>query len=363
MVCRIDRHGRRGYTATPSDTMSKQQPVIPPACGRATALPFGRDTPWLAPLAGYSDLPFRLLCRHYGAACCVTEMVSAKGLLYQSAGTGRLLLGAPDDQPCIVQLFGAEADCLGEATRQLVATGYAWFDLNMGCSVHKVLRQGAGAAMLADTTNALAVARAMLAAAGPGHVGFKLRLGVDAEHPVLPDLALRLQDLGAGWLSLHPRTARQGFSGEADWEAIARLKEMLSIPLVASGDLFTAADGLRCLETTGADTVMYARGAIRNPAIFREHGLLLSGGQVPAQTPQALYELLLRHMRLVEAHREVVHNPVGKMRGLLAGYVRSLPGARSVREALCRCDSWQGLHDVLRLAFGDASGLLVTLEG
>ena len=342
--------------------MAKQLPLIPPASGAAERLPFGKDVPWLAPLAGYSDLPFRLLCRHYGAACCVTEMVSAKGLLYQSAGTGRLLLATPEDQPLVVQLFGAEAECLGEATHQLVAAGYGWFDLNMGCSVHKVLRQGAGAAMLGDTGNALAVARAMLAAAGPGRVGFKLRLGVDAERIVLPDLALRLQDAGAGWLTLHPRTARQGFTGEADWEAIARLKEQLEIPLIASGDLFTAADGLRCLEATGADTVMYARGAIRNPAIFRDHALLLSGQTVPEPSPQTLYDLLLRHMRLVEEHREVVHNPVGKMRGLLAGYVRALPGARSVREALCRCNSWEGLHDVLRLAFGDAAGGLVPLE-
>ena len=343
--------------------MAKQSPVIPPAYESPATLPFGRAAPWLAPLAGYSDLPFRLLCRHYGAACCVTEMVSAKGLLYQSCGTGRLLLATPVDQPLVVQLFGAEADCLGEATRQLVVAGYRWFDLNLGCSVHKVLRQGAGAAMLGDTANALDVARAMLAAAGKGRVGFKLRLGVDSDRPVLPDLALRLQDAGAGWLTLHPRTARQGFGGEADWESIARLKALLDIPLIASGDLFTAADGLRCLEVTGADTVMYARGAIRNPAIFRDHATLLSGGDLPAATPQALYDLLLRHMRLVEEHREVVHNPVGKMRGLLAGYVRSLPGARSVREALCRCNSWEGLHDVLRLAFGDASGGLVTLEG
>ena len=146
-------------------------------------LPFGRDKPWLAPLAGYSDLPFRLLCREYGAAVCVTEMVSAKGLVYQSPGTNDLLVSLPEDQPLVVQLFGAEADFLRRAVGLLREAGYGWFDLNMGCSVPKVLRQGAGAAMLGDLQNSLAVAEAMLKEAGPGRVGFKLRLGLDDARP------------------------------------------------------------------------------------------------------------------------------------------------------------------------------------
>ena len=125
--------------------MSK--PALLPRCpANPDHLPFGRDKPWLAPLAGYSDLPFRLLCREYGAAVCVTEMVSAKGLVYQSPGTNDLLVSLPEDQPLVVQLFGAEADFLRRAVALLREAGYGWFDLNMGCSVPKVLRQGAGAA-------------------------------------------------------------------------------------------------------------------------------------------------------------------------------------------------------------------------
>lgn len=131
--------------------------------------------------------------------------------------------------------------------------------------------------MLGDLENSLAVAGAMLEEAGPGRVGFKLRLGLDDARTVLPDLALRLEDLGAGWLTLHPRTARQGFGGTADWEALARLKPRLSLPLLASGDLFNAADGLRCLEQTGATGVMYARGAMHGPGIFAAHLALWPG--------------------------------------------------------------------------------------
>ena len=165
---------------------------LPTCPSNPDTLPIGPQYPWLAPLAGYSDLPFRLLCREYGAAVCVTEMVSAKGLVYESPGTNELLMTLPEDQPLVVQLFGAEAYFLGRAVELLRQAGYGWFDLNMGCSVSKVLRQGAGAAMLGDVENILVVARAMIEAAGRGRVGFKLRLGLDDARPVLPDLALRL---------------------------------------------------------------------------------------------------------------------------------------------------------------------------
>lgn len=320
--------------------------VLPRCPANPASLAFGPDRPWLAPLAGYSDLPFRLLCREYGAAVCVTEMVSAKGLVYHSPGTGELLASLPEDQPLVVQLFGAEADFLRRAVAMLREAGYGWFDLNMGCSVPKVLRQGAGAAMLGDMKNSLAVARAMLEESGPGRVGFKLRLGLDDARPVLPDLALRLEDLGAGWLTLHPRTARQGFGGAADWQALARLAPRLSLPLLASGDLFSAADGLRCLKQTGATGVMYARGAMHDPAIFAAH-LALCRGEKPAQaTPAVLRAMILRHMELARALCPG-RAALWKMRSVVPRYVRALPGARALRQQLCRCTEWGELTEAL----------------
>ncbi|HCR11938.1 MAG TPA: dihydrouridine synthase, partial [Desulfovibrio sp.] len=141
------------------------------------SLPFSPDAPWLAPLAGFSDLPFRLLCRELGAAAAVTEMVSAKGLFYDSRNTRRLLATHPDDAPLVVQLFGAEPEYLRRAVRELAGDGYAFFDLNCGCSVRKVVKTGAGAALLGDPERLVACAAAMAEAAGPGRVGVKLRLG------------------------------------------------------------------------------------------------------------------------------------------------------------------------------------------
>ena len=157
-------------------------------------LPVGRDFPWLAPLAGYSDLPFRALCREYGAACCVTEMVSAKGLCYNGGNTWKVLATADVDTPLVVQLFGAEPEFLERAVHILRERGFVWFDLNMGCPVPKVAKQGAGVTMLTDPDNALACARAMIGAADPGHVSFKLRLGVT--------------DKNRNWLGAAPRRRR-----------------------------------------------------------------------------------------------------------------------------------------------------------
>ena len=312
---------------------------LPESPANPDSLPFDREHPWLAPLAGYSDLPFRLLCRQYGAAVCVTEMVSAKGLVYRSPGTGELLQSLPEDQPLVVQLFGAEASFLQRAVEMLRDVGYGWFDLNMGCSVAKVLKQGAGAAMLGDVPNALEVARAMLQAAGPGRVGFKIRLGLDSQRHVWRDLSLRLQDLGAGWITLHPRTARQGFGGEAAHEVLAELKQALDIPLIASGDLFSARDGLRVLEQTGVDTVMYARGAMHGPAIFDDHLRLCRGEEPQPPSPAALRAMVLRHMELAQ---ELCPGRAAlwKMRSVVPRYVRSLPGVKALRLELCRCTSW-----------------------
>ena len=324
---------------------------LPTCPANPDSLAFGPEHPWLAPLAGYSDLPFRLLCREYGAAVCVTEMVSAKGLVYESPGTNELLMTLPEDQPLVVQLFGAEASFLGRAVELLRQSGFGWFDLNMGCSVSKVLRQSAGAAMLGDTENVLAVARAMIEAAGRGRVGFKLRLGLDDTRPVLPDLALRLEDAGAGWLTLHPRTARQGFGGTAQWEAIAMLAQRLTIPLLASGDLFSAEDGVNCLKSTGASSVMYARGAMHNPAIFADHAALLAGNTpVQADAPR-LRAMISRHLELARAHRPG-KAALWKMRSVVPRYVRTLPGARALRQELCRCNDWEELDRLLDIFLG-----------
>ena len=312
-------------------------------------LPIGPHHPWLAPLAGFSDLPFRLLCRKYGASVCVTEMVSAKGLVHAGPGTAALLSTTPEDQPLVVQLFGAEAPVLAKAVEMLLARGFLWFDLNMGCSVPKVLRQSAGAAMLRNTRNALGAARAMIDAAGSGMVGFKLRLFPDEPHApflLLKDFALRLQDMGAGWLALHPRTAGQGFGGRANRDALRELAGCLTIPLMASGDLLNARDGMRCLDETGADGLMYARGALRNPAVFTAHLQLRRKEPLVPQNAAFLRAMISRHIALArDLTQEKAY--LWKMRTILPRYVRGLPGARALRDRLCQSEDWHDIEKAL----------------
>ena len=312
-------------------------------------LPFAPDKPWLAPLAGWSDLPFRLLCRQFGAAVCCTEMISAKGLIYKSPGTAELFATCPKDEPVVVQVFGSEAPFMEAATEQLRAKGFRWCDCNMGCSVPKVARTGSGAAMCKDIDNALAVAEALIRAAGRGNVGFKLRLGWD-EHTIAETwriLAPALEELGAGWLTLHPRTAKQGFTGAARWEALGELKALVSVPVIASGDLFTAEDGVRCLQETGVDTVMYARGALRDPAIFKAHLDLLAGREpVVADVPTLLSR--------IRAHARLAHDlssekvALLKMRTIVPRYIRHIEGSRQLRADIIACRSWDEFEKALQ---------------
>ncbi|MEG2173226.1 MAG: tRNA-dihydrouridine synthase family protein [Desulfovibrionaceae bacterium] len=321
-----------------------------------SALVFDPARPWLAPLAGYTDLPFRMLCRGYGAAVCCTEMVSAKGLVYKSPGTRELLRTVPEDAPLVVQVFGNEVPFVVQAMEELQALGFRYFDLNMGCSVPKVTRSGCGAAMLKDVPHALRLAKAMVATAGEGCVGFKLRLGWDAQNTVWQELAPALEDCGAAWLTLHPRFARQAFGGTAQWSALADLVGKVHIPVIASGDLFTAADGLRCIAETGVATVMYARGAMQDPAVFAAHtrgysGIAADSAVVKNHCAQFhsrsdLRAMIARHAALARTHG-CERAALFKMRTFVPRYVHHLPGVRALRQGLSACHDWESLNALL----------------
>lgn len=334
----------------------KRHFFLPPyACEKKTdKLPISPDKPWLAPLAGYSDLPFRLLCREYGAAVCETEMLSAKGLLYKSPGTGELLKNIDIDHPLVVQLFGSSPSDMEEAVEILGNAGYRWFDCNMGCSVRKVMRQGSGAALLMDSKRCLEIAGVMIRATekieGPKGVGFKIRLGIDNSSPVLPDLALRLEDLGASWICVHPRWANQGFGGNADWTILAMLAKRISIPIIASGDLFEAEDGINCIRQTGVSGVMYARGALRNPAVFYNHHKLLHGEEISPFRRADLAEMIIRHMNHVANHCSE-EETIFRMRFIVPRYIRHSQNARIIRQRLCDCRSWDNFEAILKEFF------------
>ena len=303
--------------------------------------PIGLDLPWLAPMAGYTDLPFRMLCREWGAACAVTELVSAKGMVFGSHGTRDLLSTCPGDSPLVAQLFGSEPEMFARAMDMLLGQGFVWFDLNCGCSVPKVNKSGAGSALMRTPELLLEIAGTMVKMAGPGRVGVKLRTGWDATDLAVFDIAARLQDQGAAWLTLHPRFARQGFSGQADWAHLTALKRRVDIPVIASGDLFTAADARRCLAETGADGVMFARGALYDPAIFR-HFLSDTAAE---STGREVARLIERHAALIREYGRP-DRALMRMRTIVPRYVRNLLGARALRQEMSTCASWEHLADI-----------------
>ncbi len=315
-------------------------------------LPIGPEHPWLAPLAGFSDLPFRLLCREQGSAAACREMVSAKGLIFNNMATERILATNAQDHPLVVQVYGPDAETLGRALDILLQRGAHYFDLNAGCSVPKVTKTGSGAALLREPKTLTRIVATMVAKAGEGRVGVKLRLGWRPGEDVLPDLARTLEDLGVAWLTLHPRWATQGFSGQADWDRLARLRDHVAVPIIASGDLFTAEDARRCLEQTGVNGVMFARGALWDPAIFRKFlslgpaGRACSDGRAFHDTPAYSLGIVRRHMELARTHLDD-RRAILAMRTIAPRYLRQFAGAKSLRTQLTQIESWPQLETVL----------------
>ncbi|MFB3896414.1 MAG: tRNA dihydrouridine synthase DusB [bacterium] len=224
---------------------------------------------FLAPMAGYTDLPFRLLCRKYGAVLAYTEMVSAAGLAREHKKTLLLLQSTPEDKPLAVQLFGSDPDTLAKSAKIAVKHGADIIDLNCGCAVKKVVKQGAGSALLKDHNLLLRIVSALVDSVSVP-VTVKLRSGWDKPAEDLVELAIQLQTAGAKAVALHPRTALQAFTGNADWSLIAKLKQHITIPVIGSGDIKTASDTINMLHQTGCDAVMVARGALGQPWIFHE---------------------------------------------------------------------------------------------
>lgn len=326
--------------------------------------PIAPENPWLAPLAGFSDLPFRLLCREQGCRAACTEMVSAKGLIYQNTATERILATNAADTPLVVQVYGAEPRTLAQAMELLLERGLTYFDLNCGCSVPKVTKTGSGASLLRTPDTLLDIVRVMVAKAGPGRVGVKLRLGWRSDNEIYLELGQKLEDLGVGWLTLHPRWATQGFSGQADWTKLTKLRTHVTIPVIASGDLFTAQDARRCLEQTGVQGVMFARGALWDPSIFRKFRALAPDAKPFRCLPEYGIDLVQRHMALAREHLDDRHALL-TMRTIAPRYLRQFPGAKSLRTQLTRINSWDHLEELLALlraevgqqTFPDSQGL------
>ncbi|MFO7982416.1 MAG: tRNA dihydrouridine synthase DusB [Desulfuromonadales bacterium] len=295
----------------------------------------------LAPMAGISDLPYRRVMKEAGASLVTTEMISARGLLHEGKRTFELLRTCDEEQPLAAQIFGGEASSLAEAAR-IVSPHAGVIDVNMGCPVKKVIRGGAGAALMQAPSMVGQIVSAVRKATDRP-LTVKIRSGWDSSSVNFLEIARIAVDEGADAVTLHPRTRSQGFSGQADWDQITQLKSALTVPVIGSGDIFTAEDGLRMLEQTACDAIMIGRGGYGNPWLIRDIAALQKGEQLPHPEPVDRLAAAMRHLEyFLEYFGE--HKALFHMRKHLCWYSRGLPGAAAFR-ATVNCT---GSLDVLR---------------
>lgn len=291
----------------------------------------------LAPLAGITDSPFRLLAREYGCPLVYSEMISANGLAYHSQRTRRMLANEPAEKPLAIQIFGANPAYMAQAAREAAAAGADMVDINFGCSVRKVLKTGAGAALMKSPAQAEAVIRAVREAIAVP-LTIKIRSGWDASGRDAFALVEIAEKCGVDAVAVHPRTATQGFGGRADWRLIAEIKRRAAIPIIGNGDIQTAADVRRMLAETACDAVMIGRAAIGNPWIFAETVALLEGRDWPHPAMTDRCDAMGRYFSAVVAfYGEAA--ACRMMRSRLGWFVRGLPSSSHFREAIKRLSS------------------------
>ena len=254
----------------------------------------------LAPMAGVTDIAFRSLCRELGAGYTITEMVSAKALCYQDKKTIPLLRLMEDEHPAAVQIFGSDLSCMEEAAAiACEVSGADIIDINMGCPVPKIANNGDGSGLLRDLDKACKVAEAVIRGAKDTPVTVKMRLGWDRGSIVCVELSKMLEDLGVSALAVHGRTKVQMYGGTANWDLIREVKQAVSIPVIANGDVFSGADAARILSYTGADMAMIGRGVFGNPWIFEQAKAAIEGRDIPPMPPlSARCDLAVRQFEL-----------------------------------------------------------------
>lgn len=290
----------------------------------------------LAPMAGITNGPARLLARQCGASLCFTEMVSVNGIAHDGKKTIALMTSSAEERPVGVQLFGDDPRLLAEGAR--IASAYGdLIDINMGCPVRKVVNSGAGSALLKEPAKVREIIRAVRRATDLP-LTVKIRSGWHAEDRNFAEIATIAAGEGCDAVTLHPRSRSQMFDGKADWPQIARLKKLLQIPVLGSGDLFTPDDVIAMLLETGCDGVMIARGALGNPWIFREVLQIMAGEQPSPPSPEERLAMAMRHLEgFISLAGERV--AVREMRKHLCWYARGVQGASRFRNFVNRTET------------------------
>ncbi|MGF1524699.1 MAG: tRNA dihydrouridine synthase DusB [Leptolyngbyaceae cyanobacterium] len=301
-----------------------------------------------SPLSGVTDKIFRRLVRRYAPTSMLyTEMVHAAGVCHLDT-LPQIMEVDPDEHPISIQLFDCRPDFLAEAARRAVAEGADTIDINMGCPVNKITRKGGGSSLLKDPQMAVAIARTVVEAVEVP-VSVKTRIGWDDANINAIDFARRMEDTGVQLLTLHGRTRAQGYTGQARWDWIGRVKAALSIPVIANGDIDSVDAAVRCLEVTQADGVMCSRGTLGYPFLVGEIDYYLKTGQcLPAPTTVDRLLCAQEHLRLIAEYKG--YRGICQARKHMTWYVKGFAGAAELRENLCRIESVLEGEDLLQKA-------------
>ncbi|SHJ55255.1 tRNA dihydrouridine synthase DusB [Pseudobutyrivibrio xylanivorans] len=297
----------------------------------------------LAPMAGVTDLPFRLLCKEQGAALCCMEMVSAKGILYNNKNTESLLTVDERERPVSLQLFGSDPEIMGAMAAKIEHRNFDILDINMGCPVPKVVNNGDGSALMKNPVLAGKIIESMVKAINKP-VTVKIRKGFDDEHVNAVEMAHVAQESGAAAVAVHGRTREQFYSGKADWSIIADVKAAVNIPVIGNGDILDAKDVIAMKEQTGCDGFMIGRGAQGNPWIFHQILHYFETGELIGKPPmEEMVKTMLRHAKLqIEFKGDYLG--IREMRKHAAWYTAGYKGASKLRGAINNVESYDDLE-------------------
>ena len=299
-----------------------------------------------SPMANCTDLPFRLIARTHGMRFAFLEMLSAEALVRNTRETLALMRTTPEEQPVGVQLVGCDPDVMAEAAAKVEAMGFALVDVNLGCPVPKIVARGGGSQLLREHDTARAIFSRMVRAVRRIPVTVKMRLGyADGSGEEAARIARLAQECGISAVAVHGRTREQGYTGAADYEAIGRVKAAIAIPVIGNGDVVDGTTAHRLVAVSGCDGVMLGRGALGNPWIYREVEAALAGAPPPpTPTVQERLDVLQRHIELACEHEP---RPLGLLRRIIGWYVKDLPGAKALRDAINRAEDLPAVHGLL----------------
>jgi tRNA-dihydrouridine synthase B len=306
-----------------------------------------KNTPlFLAPMAGITDLPFRILCKELGAEVLITEMVSTRGIFYGDKKTERLLEMDQREHPIGLQLFGNEEEFFAYAVKKVENYPYDFININMGCPTPKIVKNGDGCALMRDPALASGIIRSAVEATGKP-VTVKIRKGWDDHQVNAVEFSARAEESGAAALAVHGRTREQFYSGKADWEVIKRIKDSVAIPVIGNGDVRSPEDAVAMKEATGCDGIMIGRGALGDPWIFQEiRHYMDTGEKLPPPSLGARFKVILRHLDMALAfHGERLG--MLEMRKHLVWYLKGLPHSSQVKESLQRCLDPKQVREIL----------------